>query len=53
MRAAVCDLGGRIVSDPYGTFDVDEAPLESFALAERLAGQALAETGVDSRDGSV
>jgi len=50
VRAAVCDLGGRIVSDQYGAFDVDEAPLESFALAEQLAGQALAEAGVDTRD---
>ena len=33
VRAAVCDLGGRIVSDRYERFDVDEAPLESFEVA--------------------
>jgi predicted NBD/HSP70 family sugar kinase len=50
VRAAVCDLGGRIVSDQYAEFDVDEAPLESFELAEKLTAQTLADAGVDTRD---
>ena len=50
VRAAVCDLGGRIVSDRYARFDVDEAPLESFEVAQQLAEQALVEAEVDTAD---
>jgi predicted NBD/HSP70 family sugar kinase len=50
VRVAVCDLGGRIMSDQYASFDVDEAPLEGFELAQRLTERALAEAGVDAGD---
>src|SRR3954468_14162987 len=50
VRAAVCDLGGRIVSDQCAAFDVDEAPLESFELAEQLTAHTLADADVDTRD---
>src|SRR4029453_5550095 len=49
VRAAVCDLGGRIISDRYAPFDVDEAPLEGFELAGQLTEQVLAEAQVDAR----
>ncbi len=49
VRAAVCDLGGRIISDRYTAFDVDDAPLEGFELARELTEQVLEEARVDSR----
>jgi predicted NBD/HSP70 family sugar kinase len=49
VRAAVCDLGGRIISDRYAAFDVDEAPLDGFELAAELTEQVLAEAKVDPR----
>jgi predicted NBD/HSP70 family sugar kinase len=49
VRAAVCDLGGRIVSDQWSAFAVDEQPLESFELAAQLTRAALADSGVDAR----
>src|SRR3954468_6829804 len=49
VRAAVCDLGGRIISDRYAAFDVDEAPLEALELARALTQQVLDEARVDPR----
>jgi predicted NBD/HSP70 family sugar kinase len=49
IRAAVCDLGGQIISDRYAAFDVDEAPLEGFELASQLTEEVLEEAQVDTR----
>ncbi|MDA0167339.1 ROK family transcriptional regulator [Solirubrobacter ginsenosidimutans] len=49
VRAAVCDLGGRIVADKFTAFEVDAQPLESFGLAAELTHAALGESGVDAR----
>jgi predicted NBD/HSP70 family sugar kinase len=49
VRAAVCDLGGRIISDRYAAFDVDEAPLDGFELARELTEQVIGEAEVDAR----
>src|SRR4051794_30687772 len=49
VRAAVCDLGGRIISDRYAAFDVDESPLDGFELARELTEQVIGEAEVDAR----
>jgi predicted NBD/HSP70 family sugar kinase len=46
VRAAVCDLGGRVVADRWSPADVDAEPAASLDLAVRLAGQALVEAAV-------
>jgi predicted NBD/HSP70 family sugar kinase len=46
IRTAVCDLGGRIVSDRYAAYDVDQAPLDAFELGRELTEQVLDEAQV-------
>src|SRR3954454_17615772 len=49
VRAAVCDLGGRIIADRYAAFDVDEFPLDGFEVARELTEQVIGEAQVDAR----
>jgi predicted NBD/HSP70 family sugar kinase len=46
VRAAVCDLSGRIVGDQWAANDTDSQPRASFDVAERLTAAAIAEAGV-------
>lgn len=47
IRAAVCDLAGRIVTDRWSPADVDQDPIASLDLAQRLTQEALADAGLD------
>ncbi len=47
VRAAVCDLGGRILAERSEPSPVDQHPFASFDLAKRLTAEVLAEAGVD------
>ena len=47
VRAAVCDLGGAIVADRWAAADVDDDPVASLDLAQRLALDALAAANAD------
>jgi predicted NBD/HSP70 family sugar kinase/DNA-binding transcriptional ArsR family regulator len=48
IRAAVCDLGGRIVADRSEASAVDQHASASFDAAQRLTTDVLAEAGVDT-----
>ena len=48
VRAAVCDLGGGIVSDRWCATDVDDHPVATLDLARRLTCEALSEADVDA-----
>src|SRR3954447_12816604 len=45
-RSAVCDLHGGIVGDQWSATEVDDHPIASLDLAQRLTVAALAEAGV-------
>jgi len=47
VRSAVCDLHGGIVADQWAATEVDDHPVASLNLAERLTVAALAEARVD------
>lgn len=46
VRAAVCDLSGRLLADEVSAAEVDHAPTESLDLARELVRAVLAEAGV-------
>src|SRR3954467_3700171 len=47
VRAAVCDLGGRIVADRWSPTGVAPPPIASLDLAQRLTSEALTAAAVD------
>ncbi len=47
IRAAVCDLSGRIVADRWSAARMDHAPVASMDLAQRLAEETLEAANVD------
>src|SRR5262249_962908 len=46
IRAAVCDLGGRIVAERWAPIDIDADPVASLDLAARLAEESIEGSGV-------
>jgi predicted NBD/HSP70 family sugar kinase len=46
VHAALCDLTGAIVAEQWSLTDVDDHPLASFDLAQRLTADVLAQAGV-------
>ena len=48
VRAAACDLAGEIAADRWSPSQVDDEPLASLDLAQRLTEDVLAEAGIDA-----
>lgn len=47
IRVAICDLSGRPVIDDWSPAEVDNAPTQSFDLANELVRGALTSTGIE------